>query len=88
MDVIRLWFDSTSGFDTQFHCDNAMHGHCSRRVCKLPNGKLLAVCNNDSTGCPDLPIALDDIRLHTINLQKIATSISDLTAESFICADI
>ncbi|MDH5645646.1 MAG: hypothetical protein OEY79_03970 [Anaplasmataceae bacterium] len=87
-DTIRTWFDSTSNFDNQFHCDHLGGGHCSRRICELPNGKMVAVCNDDEAACPDLPITRSDIRLHTLSLSKLAGIIADLTADASIYADV
>ena len=83
-DIIRSWFDSTIQFDSQIHCDS---GNCSRRVCKMPNGKMLAVCNDNYGGCPDLPVTQNDIRLHALNLLKIAGSITADAEAAFLFAD-
>jgi hypothetical protein len=83
-DIIRSWFDSTIQFYSQIHCDS---GNCSRRVCKMPNGKMLAVCNDNYGGCPDLPVTQNDIRLHTLNLLKIAGSITADAEAAFLFAD-
>ncbi len=87
-DIVRSWFDSTSNFDTQFHCDHPGSGYCSRRICKLLSGKLLAVCNDDEAGCADLQVTKSDIRLHSLNLSKIAGVIAELTKDAFIYADV
>ena len=87
-DTVHTWFDSTSNFDTQFHCNHPGGGYCSRRICELPNGKLVAVCNDDMASCADLPVTKSDIRLHTLNLQKIAGVIAELTKDAFIYADV
>ncbi len=87
-DTVRSWFDSTSNFDTQFNCDHPGGGYCSRRICKLPSGKLLAVCNDDEAGCTDLPVTKSYIRLHSLNLSKIAGVIAELTKDAFIYADV
>ena len=84
-EIIKSWFDSTTSLDDQLHCD---HGHCSRRVCKMPDGKLMALCNDNSFNCPDLPISNNDRRLHALNLKKIAGSIADLTREVSVFKDI
>ncbi len=85
-EVVKSWFDSTTAFDEQLHCD---HGHCGgRRVCEMPNGKVLAVCNDDTTSCPDLHISNNDRRLHTLSLKKIASLIADSTNEISVLKDI
>jgi len=85
-ELVKSWFDSTTAFDEQLHCD---HGHCGgRRVCEMPNGKMLAVCNDDTTSCPDLHISNNDRRLHTLSLKKIAGLIADSTNELSVSKDI
>ncbi|GFZ79915.1 hypothetical protein RLOatenuis_1330 [Rickettsiales bacterium] len=57
-DIIKSWFDSRTSLDEHLHCD---HGHCGgRRVCEMPDDKMMAVCNDDSSGCPGLQISNND----------------------------
>ena len=85
-EVIKSWFDSTTAFHEQLHCG---HGHCGgRRVCEMPNGEILAVCNDGTTSCPDLHISNNDRRLHTLSLKKIAGLIANSTNEISVSKDI
>ncbi|MCZ2204418.1 hypothetical protein [Bartonella sp. A05] len=54
----------------------------------MPNGQLLAICNDKSSTCPDLPISNNDRCLYTLNLKKIAGFIADLMKEASVFKDV
>ncbi|WP_375648973.1 hypothetical protein [Bartonella sp. MU70NMGDW] len=54
----------------------------------MPNGKLLAVCNDDSSNCPELEISDNDRRIFSLNLRRIADLIADLTKNISIFKDV
>ena len=54
----------------------------------MPNGKLLAVCNDDSSNCLDLLISNNDRRILFLNLKKIAGLIADLTKDILVFKDL
>ncbi|WP_375657234.1 hypothetical protein [Bartonella sp. CM120XJJH] len=76
-DIITSLFDRTTVLDDNLHCESGYC--CGRRICKMPNGKLLAVCNDDSSNCPELEISDNDRRIFSLNLKKIASLIANLT---------
>lgn len=85
-EIIDLMFDGTTVLDDKIHCEN---GCCSgRRICKMRNGKLLAVCNNNSSNCPDLVISNNYRRIFSLNLKKIASLIAQLTQDISVFKDV
>lgn len=85
-EIIKSLFDSTTVLDDNLHCENGCCG--GRRICEMPNGKLLAVCNDDSSNCPDLVISNNDRRIFSLNLKKIASLIAQLTQDISVFKDV
>lgn len=85
-EIIKSLFDSTTVLDDNLHCENGCC--CGRRICEMPNGKLLAVCNDDSSNCPELVISNNDRRIFSLNLKKIAALVAELTQNISVFKDV
>lgn len=85
-EIINFMFDSTTVLADKIHCENGCWN--GRRICKMPNGKLLARCNDNSSNCPDLEISNNYRRIFSLNLKKIASLIAQLTQDIFVFKDV
>lgn len=84
--IIKLLFDSTAVLDDNLHCESGCC--CGRRICEMPNGQLLAVCNDDSSNCPESVISSRDRQIFSLNLKKIAVLIANLTQDIFVSKEV
>ncbi len=79
-------FDRTSEFSEAFPCPDGGANGCFRQIVKLPDGKLVAVCDDDH-GCDDVEIQREDLRVYSLNTRKLAIRLAEALADANIVSD-
>ena len=85
-DFVEKCFDPTKEFSDSYH--GAGGCGCIKRVVKLPDKRLLAVCGESPSRCEDVPIEREDTRIFSFNLRKTAGFISEALATPHVVKDV
>lgn len=85
-DFIAGCFDRTSEFSEAYPCPDSGSNGCLRQIVKLPDGKLVAVCD-DGHGSDVVEIQPEDIRVYSLNPRKLAVRLAESFADANVLKD-